>query len=68
MTYLINSVKEDGIASGQIIRRKEDGSLEYQPDDLTIEEPLEIRSLAGICSVQDRFHRLTLFCTPLSCV
>ena len=42
-TITINSVKEDGIASGQIIRRKEDGSLEYQPDDLTIEEPLEIR-------------------------
>ena len=37
------SVKEDGIASGQIIRRKQDGTLEYQRDDLTIEEPLEIR-------------------------
>lgn len=27
----------------KIIRRKSDGELEYQPDDLTIEEPLEIR-------------------------
>jgi FdhD protein len=36
-------VKEDGIGSGQIIRRKADGSLEYQRDDLTVEEPLEIR-------------------------
>ena len=37
------TVKEDGIASGQIIRRKQDGMLEYRRDDLTIEEPLEIR-------------------------
>src|SRR5438874_3762706 len=37
------AVKEDGIASDQIIRRKQDGTLEYQRDDLTIEEPLEIR-------------------------
>jgi len=36
-------VKEHGIGSGQIIRRKEDGSFEYHRDDLTIEEPLEIR-------------------------
>jgi len=36
-------VKEDGISSGQIIRRKQDGALEYHRDDLTIEEPLEIR-------------------------
>ena len=36
-------MKEDGIASGQIIRRKQDGALEYHRDDLTIEEPLEIR-------------------------
>lgn len=36
-------MKEDGIASGQIIRRKQDGSLEYHHDDLTVEEPLEIR-------------------------
>lgn len=35
--------KEDGIGSGQIIRRKTDGSFEYHHDDLTIEEPLEIR-------------------------
>jgi FdhD protein len=38
-----DSVKVDGIASGQIIQRKADGTLEYQRDDLTIEEPLEIR-------------------------
>ena len=42
-TIAINSVKEDGIGSGQIIRRKSDGSLEYHHDDLTVEEPLEIR-------------------------
>jgi FdhD protein len=36
-------VKHEGIASGKIIRRKQDGTLEYLPDDLTIEEPLEIR-------------------------
>ena len=35
--------KEDGIGSGQIIRRKTDGSFEYHHDDLTVEEPLEIR-------------------------
>jgi len=39
----INPVREHGIGSGQIIRRKEDGSFEYHRDDLTIEEPLEIR-------------------------
>lgn len=39
----IHSVKGDGIGSGQIIRRKNDGSLEYHHDDLTVEEPLEIR-------------------------
>ncbi len=39
----LKAVKEDGIASDQIIRRKQDGTLEYQRDDLTIEEPLEIR-------------------------
>jgi FdhD protein len=38
-----DSVKVDGIASSQIIQRKADGTLEYQRDDLTIEEPLEIR-------------------------
>jgi FdhD protein len=32
-----------GIEAGQIIRRKRDGSLEFHRDDLTIEEPLEIR-------------------------
>jgi len=37
-------VKEHGIGSGQIIRRKDDGSLEYHRDDLTTEEPLEIRA------------------------
>src|SRR5207245_5486678 len=31
------------IGPGKIIRRKDDGSLEYLRDDLTIEEPLEIR-------------------------
>src|ERR1700736_953401 len=35
--------KEDGIGSGQIIRRKTDGSFEYHHDDLTVQEPLEIR-------------------------
>ena len=37
------SMKENGIGHGQIIRRKSDGALEYRHDDLTIEEPLEIR-------------------------
>jgi FdhD protein len=32
-----------GISPGKIIRRKRDGSLEYLQDELTIEEPLEIR-------------------------
>jgi len=36
-------MKESGIGSQKIIRRKHDGELEYLPDDLTIEEPLEIR-------------------------
>jgi FdhD protein len=35
--------EEQGISSGQIIRRKADGALEYLHDELTIEEPLEIR-------------------------
>src|SRR5213079_2725586 len=39
----LKAVKEDGIASDKIIRRKQDGTLEYQRDDLTVEEPLEIR-------------------------
>ena len=37
-------LKKHGIGSGQVIRRKDDGSLEYHRDDLTIEEPLEIRA------------------------
>src|SRR3984893_6521511 len=41
--YSTAQMKEHGIGSGQIVRRKEDGSLEYQRDDLTVEEPLEIR-------------------------
>jgi FdhD protein len=36
-------MKESGIGSQKIIRRKSDGEFEYLPDDLTIEEPLEIR-------------------------
>jgi FdhD protein len=36
-------MKEDGIGPGQIIRRKQSGELEYDHDELTIEEPLEIR-------------------------
>jgi FdhD protein len=36
-------MKDPGIGSERIIRRKRDGELEYQPDDLTVEEPLEIR-------------------------
>lgn len=36
-------MKESGIGSEKIIRRKRDGELEYLPDELTIEEPLEIR-------------------------
>ena len=36
-------MKESGIGSQKIIRRKQDGELEYLPDELTIEEPLEIR-------------------------
>src|SRR5215471_1497846 len=36
-------MKESGIGSQKIIRRKRDGELEYLPDDLTIEQPLEIR-------------------------
>jgi len=36
-------MKESGIGSEKIIRRKRDGDLEYLPDELTIEQPLEIR-------------------------
>jgi FdhD protein len=35
-------MKESGIGSQKIIRRRRDGELEYLPDDLTVEEPLEI--------------------------
>ena len=35
-------MKHSTIDSQKIIRRKQDGELEYLPDDLTIEEPLEI--------------------------
>jgi FdhD protein len=38
-----NQMKRSGIESEKIIRRRPDGELEYFPDDLTIEEPLEIR-------------------------
>jgi FdhD protein len=37
------SMKQTGIGLGQVIRRKRDGSFEYLHDDLTVEEPLEIR-------------------------
>ena len=36
-------MKETGIGSQKIIRRKCDGEFEYLQDELTIEEPLEIR-------------------------
>jgi FdhD protein len=36
-------MKETGVDSQKIIRRKRDGELEYLPDELTVEEPLEIR-------------------------
>jgi FdhD protein len=36
-------MKESGIGSGKIIRRKGDGAFEFLSDDLTVEEPLEIR-------------------------
>src|SRR5256714_9334811 len=35
-------MKEKGIGPGQVIRRTHDGALEYQRDELTVEEPLEI--------------------------
>jgi FdhD protein len=43
--YLKSSYMKDphSIGPGQIIRRKDDGALEYLRDELTIEEPLEIR-------------------------
>jgi len=36
-------MKGNGIGPGQVIRRTNDGALEYQRDELTVEEPLEIR-------------------------
>jgi FdhD protein len=36
-------MKENGIGPGQVIRRTRDGALEYEHDELTVEEPLEIR-------------------------
>src|SRR5438270_14092446 len=36
-------MKADGVEPGPIIRRRADGALEYLRDELTIEEPLEIR-------------------------
>ena len=39
----VGAMKADGIGPGQIIRRRHDGELEYRHDELTIEEPLEIR-------------------------
>ena len=36
-------MKGNGIGPGQVIRRRRDGSLEYHRDELTVEEPLEIR-------------------------
>jgi FdhD protein len=43
--YLKSSLMKEvpSIGPGRIIRRKQDGSLEYLRDDLTVEEPLEIR-------------------------
>jgi FdhD protein len=40
----VRSMKAEGIGPGQIIRRRPDGSLEYHHDELTVEEPLEIRA------------------------
>jgi FdhD protein len=37
-------MKADGIGEGQVIRRRGDGTLDYAHDELTVEEPLEIRS------------------------
>ena len=36
-------MKESSVDAQKIIRRRRDGAFEYSPDDLTIEEPLEIR-------------------------
>src|SRR5437870_5752106 len=35
--------QQHGIGVGSVIRRKADGSCEYVTDEVTIEEPLEIR-------------------------
>src|SRR3982751_803359 len=37
------AMNKPGIGSDKIIRRRRDGELEYLADNLTIEEPLEIR-------------------------
>src|SRR5437588_4870604 len=39
----VHVMQDNGVESDKIIRRKADGELEYHRDDLTIEEPLEIR-------------------------
>src|SRR5438552_16140172 len=49
-------MKESGIGSQKIIRRKGSGELEYLPDDLTIEEPLEIRLGRKILATTMRTH------------
>src|SRR5205809_6607897 len=36
-------MKESSIDAQKIIRRRRDGELEYSPDEVTIEQPLEIR-------------------------
>jgi len=36
-------MKENGIGPGQVIRRTRDGALKFERDELTVEEPLEIR-------------------------
>src|SRR5260370_30896469 len=36
-------MKENGIGPGQIIRRTRDGALEFEHDEHTVQEPLEIR-------------------------
>jgi FdhD protein len=36
-------MKDKGVGSEKIIRRRNDGDLEYYVDDLAVEEPLEIR-------------------------
>ena len=46
-------MKESGIGSQKIIRRKTDGELEYLPDDLTIEEP-PIEDVIELVFAQER--------------